>query len=366
LITVVKDLHSKPFDESTKVKLALYENYLKEWLPVFLSKSSQYRNINIFDFFAGPGMDINGSMGSPLITIELLYHYLNNIVKNGQNVTLYFNDKIKDKIEILKQNILELNTESKPYNIVYSTEDFEDVFKEYIPLMDKRGTSNFLFLDQNGIKHITDEVFKTFVSLPRTDFLFFISSSTLHRFNEHPEIRKYIEIPSGDISDSDYCEIHRRVLYYYRKLIPKDKEYYLAPFSIKKGSNIYGLIFGTGHLRGIDKFIKQCWKIDPQTGDSNFDIDNDKIDPLQLSLLPDGNKPKKVQAFENELVDSILGKELTTNTDIFRYTLLNGFTPKHGRDVIQTLIREGKLPKQKLNISYGSCKADSCEQRIIY
>ena len=151
---------------------------------------------------------------------------------------------------------------------------------------------------------------------------------------------------------------------YYRSLIPADREYYLCPFSIKKGANIYGLIFGTGHLLGIDKFINQCWKIDPHTGDSNFDIDNDDIDEGQMKLFPEIDRPKKVQGFEKELKNAILRKTLKTNVDIYKYTLFNGFKAEHARKVVSQLVKDGQLLHQRLKISYSSCKAGNKPQQI--
>ena len=191
--------------------------------------------------------------------------------------------------------------------------------------MSKTSTANFLFLDQSGIKHITDEIFKAIITLPATDFIFFISSSTLHRFSDHPEIGKYIKIDNHGTTNTEYYHVHRRVLEYYRNLIPKGKEYYLAPFSIIKNSNIYGLIFGTGHLLGIDKFLTQCWKMDKITGEANFDIDDDRIDPAKPSLFETMNKSKKIRVFENELASMVLSKELCTNKEIYLYSLSNGF-----------------------------------------
>jgi three-Cys-motif partner protein len=361
---MAKDLHKKPFDEGTKVKLALYANYMKEWLPVFLTTPARYESINIFDFFAGPGMDNSGFKGSPLILIDLLSPYWDNIISNTQKVTLYFNDKSRSKIRELEKNVSALNLSEKPYDIEYSNKEFDDAFNKYLQLMNESNTANFLFLDQSGIKHITDQVFKTIVDLPVTDFLFFTSSSTLHRFMDHPEIKKYISLE--EVSPLSYYHVHRMVLEYYRSLIPVRKEYYLTPFSIKKGANVYGLIFGTGHLLGIDKFNRQCWKIDPNTGDSNFDIDQDNIDPSQPSLFPDRDRPKKVQTFEMDLAAKILKRKLVTNKDIFRYTLMNGFTSEHARKVLRDLIRAAKLPKQRLPISYNSCKGGTSEKFVTY
>ncbi len=35
-----RDLYNKPFDISTKAKLDIFHDYLKEWLPVFLDKKA--------------------------------------------------------------------------------------------------------------------------------------------------------------------------------------------------------------------------------------------------------------------------------------------------------------------------------------
>jgi len=48
-----RNLHGKPFDEGTKVKLDLYREYLREWLPVFIN-SPYVDTLQIFDFFADP------------------------------------------------------------------------------------------------------------------------------------------------------------------------------------------------------------------------------------------------------------------------------------------------------------------------
>jgi three-Cys-motif partner protein len=64
-----RNLHLKPFDESTCEKLGLYREYLREWLPVFIH-NQHIDSIQVFDFFTGPGRDIDGTSGSPLITCE--------------------------------------------------------------------------------------------------------------------------------------------------------------------------------------------------------------------------------------------------------------------------------------------------------
>ncbi|MDQ7833718.1 MAG: hypothetical protein RDU30_18475, partial [Desulfovibrionaceae bacterium] len=70
-INMSRDHHSKPYDEGTLLKLELFENYCKSWLPVFIQLPNVVE-INIADFFCGPGEDQNGIPGSPLRIISTI------------------------------------------------------------------------------------------------------------------------------------------------------------------------------------------------------------------------------------------------------------------------------------------------------
>ena len=70
------------------------------------------------------------------------------------------------------------------------------------------------------------------MDFPATDFIFFLSSSTLHRFRDHPAIKQKIEKPE------DSYDIHREAVAYYRRLIPSTNHLFLGSFSIRKRSNI--------------------------------------------------------------------------------------------------------------------------------
>src|SRR4030095_16674016 len=136
-------------------------------------------------------------------------------------------------------------------NVSTAVGPFEERFREALPRLRSANAANLLIIDQYGVKHVSDDVFRVLIGLDQTDFLFFVSSSYLHRFQDHPAIKRYIEFQRPE----DYNQVHRVVLDHYRKLVPPDRAYWLAPFSIKKGSNVYGLIFGSGHPFGLEKFL---------------------------------------------------------------------------------------------------------------
>jgi three-Cys-motif partner protein len=335
----VKNLFDKPFDEGTKTKLDIFKNYFQKWLPVFVSKKEPiWKVVQIFDFFAGMGKDKNGELGSPLIAIEIIKSLKKDIIRNKLKVTLHLNELNKICYETLLENVsgLEDGFEIRTYR-----KEFKTIFNELYTSM--KSSANFLFLDQNGIKEITPEIFKKITMLKKTDFLFFISSSYFRRFTNTAEFNKYFHFEPKEIQNMDYFHIHRKVLNHYKSLIPKDKEYFLAPFSIKKGANIYGLIFGTNHTLGIEKFLHVAWKKDELRGEANYDIDNENIDIEKPSLFEEFNKPSKRDVFEKELTQSIFTGKLRTNRDVYLFGLNEGFLLKDVNIVLRKLKDKKKI-----------------------
>ncbi len=359
-----RDLHNKPFDSGTQAKLSIFHDYLKEWLPVFLAKKETYwHTINIFDFFSGPGIDTKGNKGTPLLILEELKVYLKNIESKNLKINLYFNDYSSDKIELLKNNLSPF--ENKLIKIGIESKDFKEAFKGQLPLMSKKNTANLLFLDQTGVKQIDENIFKSIIELKTTDFLFFISSSTIKRFKNHPAISTYHNINPDKIENTEYDQIHRLVTSYYRELIPKSKSYYIAPFSLKKKAGLYGLIFGSSNPFGIEKFLKTCWKIDPLRGEANFDIDNDKIKPGQIDMFTGATqRPKKIEKFENDLKENILIKNITNDKELYLFTLNNGFIPAHAKKLIKELVESNKIKKNNLKISYEVFRKNAIVTKI--
>ena len=102
-----KDLHSKPFTEETITKLEIFEKDLEEWLPVFIY--SNFKVVNICDFFAGTGKDVNGVAGSPLRILSVINKYEENILQKNFNIKVLYNEFKKAKFSSLQKNCLSNN-----------------------------------------------------------------------------------------------------------------------------------------------------------------------------------------------------------------------------------------------------------------
>lgn len=364
------DIHSKVFDEGTQIKLYILREYLKQWLPVFLiRKPTLWKKVFLYDFFAGEGSDCEGNYGSPRIILDELKTYCNDITERQIEVKVVFNEFMKskahklriqcnDQISICRNNDDCLNFCPKKFNkecvftLLVENKNFNDFFEEIYPKMSSaKSLPRFMFLDQYGIKYITEDIIHKISTLERTDFIFFISSSFARRFIENDEFQKYLKLNRQDFDVEKPYHCHRVIYNYYKSLIRPNDNLCLAPFSIKKNANIYGLIFGSHHSLGMEKFLNIGWKINQQTGDANFDIDDEKINSNQPTLFAEFNIPTKLQLFERELRTKIESKELGTNTQIYEFSLNSGFLPKHANTVINELKSEGKIPSNFKTVS---------------
>jgi len=336
------DFHDKPFDAGTKLKLDIFRGYIRKWLPVFLSRMTR-PVVGVYDFFSGPGRDSEQSPGSPLIIHDEISEYLpdgQRSIAAGITVKLFFNDNYKYNYEQLKHEIAHWSPQIRDM-VSQDNLDFKDAFDLKIREIQDIQSANLVILDQFGISSVNQEVFLQLLDCPKTDIMFFISSDTIRRFPEHENIRKYFAIDKELLDNPK--EIHRIVANEYRHRIPVNKEYYVAPFSIKKDNgNIYGVIFGSSSLLGLRKFLEVCWELDGKTGEANFPIDDDKqLWEGQHSLFGD-NVYKKTDRFNNDL-RSHLKEQRRDNRELFRFCLEQGFLPGHLNKILSQLREDGGL-----------------------
>lgn len=357
----MKDIHQKAFDEATRIKLELFKLYLRQWLPVFIKQKASA--IEIYDFFSGPGADIEGKEGSPLIILDELKAHCKELIEQNIRIKLFFNDSNPSKIQQLEKNI---NTKLRscavnnqtgicnpdnplsvcPFETEHRSEDFSALFQKIYPGLVKAGNiPRLMFIDQYGIKQIPEDVFLQLVRLTKADVIFFVSSMHIRRFKDQPEFQKYLSSEKIDFEGSTPYQTHRIVFEYYKSMIGNDKKYYLGQFAIKKNANIYGVIFGSGHPLGLRKFLDVSWKIAPHTGDANFDIDSDPIRLGQPSFDFDGdgssNKVKKLVAYERDLLEFL--SQGRSNKEVYLFSIENGISITRTNKILKDMENEGKL-----------------------
>lgn len=328
--------HEVPFDEGTKTKLFIYEKYLQAWLQVFIHAPAFHGStLQFFDFFSGPGTDVEGTRGSPLILMDELRVQEEKIKGANNHVRVYFNDIDEEKIKTLEDTCIQM---SYPWNPIFSCRDF---FQAFDSELGRIGLGpSLVFMDQFGVKHVTESVFRSLASCPLTDILFFIASDHKRRFGDllSPELN----ISEEEIANTPRHEIHRLIASRYRRWAPEG--YHVGHFSIMKGGRIYGLVFGCQHWRGMEKFINIAWKLDPECGDANFPIEADR-NQGELDLFDSGEtfRKKKLEIFKEELTQRILNRTIQTDGEAFLFCLENGISPARGAGEVFSELKQKKL-----------------------
>ena len=350
----IESFFSDTFDEGTLLKLQIFSRYIREWLPVFLvrwrranGKNIQPQKVNLYDFFAGAGRDKYGNPGSALRLLEEIKEFCNKnggIRAAGIEPSILFNDVNSMHIKLLQKEVEAVRCHEKCCNIRFSVKKFHEALMDEISGMREKDVACLVIMDQFGLSEISKGVITLLDTCPKTDFLFFITSSFISRFAEQKGIKERFHLGA-----CNFYSVHRAVCEYYKSILPTGSTLHLAPFSIrKKNGNIYGVIFGSHHLYGLEKFLKVCWELDSATGEANYDIDNDgSVRDGQMDLFGN-NKIKKIDKFENELMEfirqsvtlyPISNKTITspvTNRDIYRFTLEHGFLPKHATEILRS------------------------------
>lgn len=343
-----RDLHLKPFDSGTNAKLEIFEDYAQAWIPTFVMQSNRFPEIHIFDFFSGPGYDSENVPGSPIRILQKVNEQLGNILTNKTKIVLHFNEfepnkKSQKKFNLLKENCEAFIADNPKFkyflSVNYYNENAEQLFFKLLPQIQK--FPSLVYLDQNGIKFISQEYLSELEKLNTTDFLYFVSSSYFKRLGGTDEFKKVLEFDMAELEREAYRNIHRLVLRKLKSQLPQNTQLKLFPFSIKKHANIYGIIFGSKNYAAVDKFLDIAWKRNSLNGEANFDIDEDST-KIQLDIF-EGKKMTKIEKFQQEFEMNVIQGNIPDNKSALIYTYSCGHIPKHAVEIIRKLKKEGKI-----------------------
>ncbi|MCK6440046.1 MAG: three-Cys-motif partner protein TcmP [Planctomycetes bacterium] len=350
-----KDINKKAYGPSTLAKLDIFEQYLTEWLPVFIHGSS-VRSLTICDYFAGAGQDCNKTPGSPLRILRTIEKFRGDIFKKRASIRVVLNERKKQKQKALQgvvAPILQKMNWGERVAVEFTCEAFQDLFKKKYDTL--RSQPNLIFVDQYGIKQVTPEIFKMLTELDRTDFLFFFSSSYMKRFAERPEFVKYFPDTNASLlATAKNRDTHRIMVEYYKSKIPLGNSTKLYPFTLKRGANVYGLVFGSKHPLGFEKFLNIVWERNEINGEANFDIDNDS--EKRQSRLFEARPLSKRKAFEARLENLIRKAGEISNRAVYEFTLNAGHPPKHAKECVSRLKKECKVSYTgNIGFTHNSC-----------
>jgi three-Cys-motif partner protein len=341
-----KDLHDNTFDESTIAKLEIFEDYAQAWIPTFVMQGIS--TMCIFDFFAGTGYDKNGVSGSSIRILEKIKEQIGNIFQKKVKIIVYLNEfeptkKEQKKFKLLQtacSEYLETHKDVKrAIEIKYFNENFEELFPKLISEI--KQFPSLVYLDQNGIRFLSDKYLLELEKTRQTDFLYFVSSSYFKRLGNTKEFKKHVDLDIEILRNNPYKFIHRNVIDQLRKKLPFNSPLKLYPFSLKKGANIFGIVFGATHPLAVDKFLNIAWKRNPVNGNANFDIDDDSK-KTQLEMFGD-KKLTKIEEFKENVRIKVLSQEIKNNFEALHFAHDEGHIGKHASDCLREMKRKGEI-----------------------
>src|SRR6202044_1749093 len=91
-------------------------------------------------------------------------------------------DADREKIDLLKFTLSEGKWDVPGVKIDCRPLAFHEALDGQDNLLSDSRTAKLLVIDQCGVDEVTDNIFGRLIRYPTTDFIFFLSSSTLHRF----------------------------------------------------------------------------------------------------------------------------------------------------------------------------------------
>lgn len=336
--------------EHSKAKVKLFERYLSIYLNI-LDRAGFIRNIILADLFAGEGIYKNGEKGSPIIAFETIQRHLTN-KKDDKKIYFIINDAEKSKIDSSKYKVERIEEWINQFdlhsdlNIKYLKHDFIGLIPALINLIKSMHSSDraLLFIDPWGYKEIRPRDLKSLLQNEKVEILLFLPVSFMYRFSKKAITTEFVggqpleeflqELFGEDLQSileitavDDYIDVIRTKFMTYLN-VPYVDDYILTT----EDSNKYCLFFFSFNKKGFRKIIEAKWSLDKEYGRGVNREEN-------FNLFSGAHSNE----YENKLIEYIFTSEGRTNEQLLDFGFENRFLPKHTREILNKLLKEGKI-----------------------
>lgn len=359
-----KNVKTNLLDHS-EAKVRLLKEYLKRYLNI-ISNNNYIDAIDVYDLFCGEGVYDNGGKGSPLVImqeVKNLYHL--NVAKRSRlpKINCNFNDIDPLKTEKVKQAIASNGLHHDSYGLLnFSSLDYKIYLAsltQKLRILPKNHKA-FVFIDPYEYKHIKISHIRKLMTNNQSEVLLWLPTQFMYRFEKNgtpTALKDFIQ----EIVPFEEWKPSSNVWNFVNELKDGFQDalgygYYVDNFTIQKDKNtVFCLFFFTSHIKGFEKMLESKWNIDTEQG-KGWDYT--------------GNTPslfhaQKTNPLEKKLKD-FLDIKPRTNTEIYVFTLRQGFLPKHSNEILRnwqelglldvTLWNGEKARKKSFYVNYDSLK----------
>jgi len=348
---------STTLEAHSRAKVELFKEYLATYLNILLH-AKHIDHLKFFDLCAGEGVYTDGQKGSPVVIMETIKdHYFSN-KKRCLPIDVFLNDPGMSKVEPGKKKIERVEEAvNKLYrptgvNVHFSSQNYTEILehaKAHVLTL-KSNERAIVFIDPWGYKDIKPEDLNLLMLNHRTEVLLFMPTADMHRFadkslsdDQFPgglPLRRLLQSLFGtDAPDSSSSLAFAESLLKQFRNLSGIK--FADKFTLERGTNrFFCLYFFTSNILGLEKMIEAKWKMDEQQG-RGF-----KLKPAVPSLF-DGFQFNT--EYPELLEAEIKNKGSMTNHELKEFGLLNGFLPKHTRELLKQWKDKGILGVEALD-----------------
>lgn len=267
-------------DDHTRAKHRVLESYLAAWIPIMAFQSQKTQMLGeprllIVDGFAGPGQYEEGEPGSPLIMLDTLLEHASFDSFGAVKFLFLFIEHDERRIDHLKSRLAEYDL---PENVEVAVEhgEFEETFGELVEGVQERNkvlVPTFAFIDPFGYSAASMSLSGKFLNFPRSEILMFLPLAHIVRFAEREGQEEAMTALFGTDRWKQVAgltgERRRQFLLdlFEEQLEAQGGIEYVRSFALRtKDGNDYRLVFGTGHIKGLEAMKDAMWKVDRQEG----------------------------------------------------------------------------------------------------
>ena len=336
-------------EEHTRAKHELLKKYLEAWFPILAIQGHQERVI-FLDGFAGPGIYDGGEPGSPVIALDTLINHDSFSQLAGTTFEFLFVEKEHDRFDRLQTEVARFWSRhgGRPRNvhIRWFNKEFVAAAREILPDLG-RSTPAFVFVDPFGWSQAPMSIIRDILAFEKCEVLVTFMSDQVNRFLTHPDESLHYSLDelfgTGDYRQAADLTGDARKLFLRDLYVEQLREMagfrFVKPFEfrdMRRGTRtMYFLMFGTHHIRGLDRMKTAMWKLDPEQGVLFLGLTSG--DPLLFEPEPN------LSPLRDSLRRRFTGQAIPVE-DIEEFTILDtDYTSSHYKGVLQDLEREGFL-----------------------
>jgi three-Cys-motif partner protein len=335
-----KDVKKNLLDHS-QAKIKLLGEYLKRYLNI-ICNDGYTREIKIFDLFCGEGVYENDGEGSPMVIMRAIkdIHFLNSAKsKNIPKINTFFNDIDPKKTDKVKKAIKSKSLYYEEFgNVNISNLDYIDYLNQLTPRLNKLSNEKaFVFIDPYDYKNIKISQIIELIKNKKSEILLWLPTQFMYRFESNgtpTALKDFITeiVPFNEWKSSDNVwKFVEQLRNGFQNAV--GEEYFVDHFTIQKDKcTVFCLFFFTPHIKGFEKMLEAKWEIDTEQG-KGWEYSGN-----QPSLFHEN----KTNTLETNLFNYLKsgGK---TNSQLYEFTLRQGFLPKHTNEILYNHQKQGGL-----------------------